>query len=137
MVLYAWKESFRTGIAHIDEQHRQFFYLLNELDQAIRFRREDDVLEPLFRELDRYVRVHFSDEEKLMEGIAYPDLPRQRREHEYFATQLGLLRSRHDNHDARIGSAALDFMSEWFMNHVINEDKQLGEFLFSNRPPVP
>lgn len=133
MVMYAWKESFRTGIDHIDTQHRQFFYLLNELGQAIEQRREDDFLDPLLRELDRYIRVHFSDEEKLMEGIGFPEIARQRSEHAYFASQLGLLQARHRNGDARIGASALEFMRDWFMNHIITEDKQFAEFLFAGR----
>ena len=50
MTKYAWKDSFRTGIDHIDSQHRQFFYLLNELDMAIEQRRADDVLDLILAE---------------------------------------------------------------------------------------
>lgn len=135
MSLYSWKESFCTGIDHIDNQHRQFFYLLNELDLAIEQRREADILDLLLRDLDRYIRIHFATEEKLMEGIGYPDLARHRKEHEYFIEQTRSLHERRDRgDDDRLGRSALMFMSDWFTNHILTEDKKYGEFLFAGRP---
>jgi hemerythrin-like metal-binding protein len=137
MTMYAWKDGFRTGIGHIDAQHRQFFYLLNEMDMAIGQRREDEVLELMLSELERYARIHFDAEEKLMEGIGYPDLPRQRKEHEYFAGQVRTLQERHRKGEERLCASALEFMRDWFMNHIITEDLKYGEFLFSGRLPPP
>ena len=136
MTKYAWKDSFRTGIDHIDSQHRQFFYLLNELDMAIEQRRADDVLDLILAELDRYARVHFDTEEKLLEGIGSPDLSRQRKEHAYFIDQVKQLHERHRNGDERIGASALEFMRDWFMNHIITEDRKYGESLFAGRQPL-
>lgn len=135
--MYAWKDGFRTGIGHIDAQHKQFYYLLNELDLAIEQRREDGILDLMLSELERYARVHFDTEEKLLEGIGYPDLPRQRSEHEYFVGQVRALRTRHKSGDERLGASALEFMRDWFMNHIITEDLKFGEFLFAGRLPLP
>jgi hemerythrin len=136
MVLYAWKDSFRTGIDHLDQQHRQFFYLLNELALTIEQRRETEVLDLVLRELDRYVRVHFSSEEKLMEGIGFPDLPRHLGEHEYFTAQIRTFQERHDRGDAQVGRSALEFMRDWFTNHILAEDRKYADFLFAGRPPL-
>ena len=136
MTLYAWKDAFRTGVDHIDGQHKQFFYLLNEMAIAIDQRREKEILDLLLADLDRYARIHFSTEEKLMEGIGYPDLPRHRQEHEYFVGQLATLHQRHDRGDERVGSSALEFMRDWFMNHILAEDLKWAERLFGGRPPL-
>jgi hemerythrin-like metal-binding protein len=136
MTLYSWKEGFRTGVEHIDGQHKQFFYLLNELSIAIEQRREKDILDLLIADLERYARVHFSTEEKLMEGMGYPDLPRHRGEHEYFAEQLAALKARQKKGEERVGASALEFMRDWFMNHILDEDLKWAGMLFSGRPPV-
>jgi hemerythrin len=45
------------------------------------------------------------------------------------------LHERHRSGDERIGASALEFMRDWFMNHIITEDRKYGESLFAGRPP--
>ena len=134
MVQLTWKESFCTGIDHIDNQHRQFFVLFNELDLAVEQRREGGILDVLLSDLDRYVHIHFADEERLMEGIGYPDLPRQRKEHEYFASEIKTQHVRLKSGDVRLGQSTLLFLRDWLTNHILTEDKKYSEFLFAGRP---
>ena len=59
-----WNQSLATGIAEIDEQHKELFNRTNRLLSGMEENRDADQLRELFLFLDQYVVRHFGDEER-------------------------------------------------------------------------
>ncbi len=76
-----WKDSFNSGHALIDKQHRGLFELANELLDAMHAAApRDEVLKVVDRLLHDIAR-HFADEEELLERAGYLSLYEHSREH--------------------------------------------------------
>jgi hemerythrin-like metal-binding protein len=81
--LIEWDDRYSVGIELIDEQHRELASQVNNLylgcqkggqEAKIFF---DLNIQPLLR----YIRYHFSSEEKMLERIKYPDLAAHIQQH--------------------------------------------------------
>lgn len=129
MELFTWKDGFATRVEEMDNQHRQFFSLLNDVNHAVERQQEKEIMNPLLATLAKYIRVHFSAEEMLLESYGYPDLAHQRKQHDFFITQVEDLSKRYESGEGMVGTGALQFMRDWFLNHILDEDKKYGEFV--------
>lgn len=136
MAFYEWKESFCTHIGPVDDQRRRFVSLLNELHEAVEQKWDKVCMDSLLSDFARYARIHFADEGKLLESVGYPYMLRHRRENEFFLSQLAEFQARNETGDAQLGNSALQFLRDWFLNHIIVEDQKYGAFLFGRRSLV-
>ena len=66
-----WSDNLLLGIAHIDEQHKGLFKLLNELYAEIDQGRGYKVLHDTIAVLAGYSKIHFISEENYMDIKAY------------------------------------------------------------------
>ncbi|MEW6721207.1 MAG: bacteriohemerythrin [Thermodesulfobacteriota bacterium] len=124
-----WKEDFCTGIDEMDEHHRNFFDYLKQLEAAAGGSKGREILEPLLKKLDDYVKHHFSEEERLLELSGFQELERQKRQHEFFAAQVADLKQQFSNGNAYIPISTLAFLKDWFLHHILESDKKYGEYI--------
>lgn len=114
-----WSERLIFGIDRVDTQHKQLFEL------AATFEGNGDeirVMQTLLQ-LTNYVKLHFGEEELLLERCGYPKLAAHRELHKQFKIMLQQLLS-----DARI--LTLDQIADrvqylingWFYNHIMIAD---------------
>jgi len=129
-----WTPAIAVGLPQVDDQHRELF------DRAGRFfataggvRQEAEVAAAL-EYLDRYIRFHFSEEERLMESLGYPGLAAHREEHEAYARRLDGLGSQFESEgDSAALMAALDgLLRLWLLEHISRADRLLAEFAASS-----
>lgn len=113
----------------MDVHHRKFFEYLAELDDAAGGNRSREVVERGLKLAEDYIKFHFSEEERLLETTGFPGLARQLREHQFFAAQIEELREKYSEGDEYLPISALAFLKDWFMHHILEEDKQYGEYL--------
>lgn len=128
-----WKNDLETGIKIIDNQHKQFFKLVNRiLDNSIK---EDDskTLIDSFAFLRYYILEHFAVEESSMIEYKYPNYAQHKNRHLYFHKEIDRLES---NLRANALSSEIAIKLEyltvnWFMNHIKVEDKKLCNYLLT------
>jgi hemerythrin-like metal-binding protein len=129
MGFFKWKDQFSVNIPEMDQQHQKFFALLNKIqDYNATQSRDPAFLDDLFRELCAYVLVHFDEEEKLLEQTGFAGLVEQKQHHQHFREQLIKLRNQHIQGQGSISQSVLNFMRDWFMDHVIQMDQKYGEY---------
>lgn len=87
----------------------------------------DEVFTVLNR-LVRYAEEHFRTEEALMEAGRYPELGRQRIEHERFLRKVFALAERLERGEAEVGDEVMAFLKAWLLGHILQEDKKLEAF---------
>jgi hemerythrin len=120
-----------TGIAEIDEQHRELFIMGN---RAL----FPDAVETSTREfadalvfLVRYVDYHFSAEEDAMEWYGYNRLKSHKKQHDRFQEDIKDV-LKHAKKEGPTKHLKLKFhymFSDWFTYHIKHMDHALAEFL--------
>lgn len=130
-----WSADLETGIAVVDQQHRQYFVLLNNyLEKASAQPADDsgffDLLEK-FDFLQKYAREHFSTEESLMQEAGFPNLDAHRWEHRYFEHHVGELyeRLKDGGFSLQLAHDVNYYINEWFVEHIRLADMAFVGFL--------
>ena len=85
---FKWKDSFSVGIKEMDDQHKDFFDILNRLGETAGGNKGMEVVGPVLRQLDEYSRHHFAEEENWLKIVGYPGLQYQKKQHEFFISQV-------------------------------------------------
>jgi hemerythrin len=133
-----WSHDYETGNSRIDLQHETFLGLVNEFQQIRLAGHDKDKLCRTLREICYYATFHFHSEENVMTDSGYPDLEAHRLHHyalleilnnKVLGLQMGL-------YDAE---SIEEFLIQWFVQHVKQEDMKIGQFLKAAtlRDPTP
>ena len=124
-VFCPWEERYELGVKIIDEQHKELVHLTNELYNACR-QGEDfarDAFQEAIKVTVKYVGVHFSTEEKIMERINYRDMVAHKAQHQEFVRKvLGEVKNFEEGKDF-VPNAFVRFLRDWILSHVSLTDK--------------
>jgi hemerythrin-like metal-binding protein len=124
-----------TGIAEIDEQHRELFRCVARVRDAA-FAADDSELDRTIAFLREYVDFHFRAEERFMEAQRFPDLARHRQEHH--AMLAAVVEIEQDHHRQAGGTESLArierFLSDWLRTHIGVTDQAMARFVRRARP---
>jgi len=126
---FNWSEAYSVGVTTMDEQHKRFFVMINELHQALKQARGAEVLGGILNELARYTEYHFSAEEAAMEAACYPDLPRHKEYHNQFIAKVAEFQRRFNSGDRSIIVDAMNAVKDWLVHHIQNVDKKYGPYV--------
>lgn len=122
---FEWKSDYETGDSTVDEQHQYLFKLANSLLVT-----GASECKPIITELYEYTRVHFKDEEKIMEEFKYPDLEDHKKLHINLILNLNNLSENFvESEESRNDLAAV--FGNWIINHILNEDLRFANFVAS------
>jgi len=123
-----WSLKYNVGIAEIDYQHKYFLKLINRLALNHEFLKETGLIQAHLSELDKYTRFHFKSEENIMNLVGYSDLECHRQLHRDLIDKLS-----YQSYQAQISTKNMSefiiFLKDWFLNHTVNQDKKLSEYI--------
>ena len=126
-----WNNNLSTGIVSIDNQHQELFDRINKL--VISMKEGKGKLEVIktLDFLEEYVIKHFNEEEEIQNKTNYPLLDIQHIQHEDFKSDLKEFRRVFETHGASTVLALniQESLVNWLKNHIMNLDKDLGDFL--------
>lgn len=114
-----WTPDLSTGVSSIDDQHKQLFLWLAELQSATEDQRTLFGVYVITR-LKHYIREHFAAEEALMRAAAYPGLDQHIAEHAVFRARLEELQLKSIGED--ISEDTVRFLTEWLVHHITCTD---------------
>jgi hemerythrin len=126
-----WTQDMCVGVPALDEQHQHILSLLNELIAAYTSEDAFDEVADKLALFSRRVHEHFLDEEKVQANIAYPDLERHRGEHRAYNTRVTWLHRRTIASDEALPHELLEFLRDWWEEHILVEDTKYRDFLES------
>lgn len=129
----SWTEDLSVGVGLIDEQHRTWFDKADQLFEAGKKGQAKEFVGQMLDFLDDYTKKHFSDEEKYMLSINYPEYDRQKTLHAAFIGQLANLKKEFNESGGNILVVlnANQMVVDWLVKHISNEDKKIGAFVKS------
>jgi|TARA_Y100000310_G_scaffold286289_1_gene310321 hemerythrin len=130
-----WSESFSVGVKTLDDQHKTLIAMINALIDASDGEDASDVLSASIASMIEYAATHFDEEERLMLEYDYPDYETQRRQHGEFIAKTGEFIERTAKfgadgglHVSSISDEALDYLQEWWLHHILEEDMEYKSF---------
>ncbi|MCB1177014.1 MAG: bacteriohemerythrin, partial [Leptospiraceae bacterium] len=127
-----WNDDWRTGIELVDYQHKILFEIVNELEKAIFFQREREVLKKIFHNLKVYTITHFSLEEAFMFRASYPDFEEHKYQHKLFIEEINKGEKSLQEADISSSNEILKFLCDWLTIHIQKSDRDgYAPFLFS------
>lgn len=129
--MYEFKEEFLTGIEQIDKEHKKLFAIAEELYQL---KHEEfipdkyDNIRAILIELKAYTMTHFDHEEAYMESIGYKRMFTQKVQHDQLREVINSwnLDAIDENQDDAIDEM-LQTVTDWLVNHILNQDKLIGK----------
>lgn len=131
MPLIEWNESLSVGIAEFDNQHKELVRMLNELFDAMKVGKGNDVLRPILEKLSAYVVTHFNAEEKKLAQVGYPLYATHKQEHAALTTKLNDFKQKFTIGQAGLSVQLMNFLKDWLINHIKGTDMKYKEFLNS------
>lgn len=124
-------ETMALGIPIIDEQHKKFLNIINQLQSIIYSSSQKEKLIDIIDELIDYAIFHFKTEEDLFEKFDYEFKEEHKKEHKKFfdkflelkkITEIELLSLR--KNAIEIANEIYIFIIDWFLNHIAGTDKK-------------
>ena len=129
MAFVQWSDRLSVGVDVIDEQHKKLVSIINKLYDAMKDRKGSGILTEVLSELIEYTKYHFTTEEALMKGNAYPNYQAHKSSHSQLVEKVMDLEL-----DLKAGKIALSvqvfqFLKDWLVNHIQGEDKKYTPYL--------
>lgn len=126
---YEFKEEYCVGVTLIDEEHRELFRIIQQVDGLVRMGVTDGdfvEIQEIMERLKNYTKEHFADEEEYMQSIGYERLTAQKYAHEAFIEKIEQLDYEAIKKNAQDGMEQLiEFLTQWLINHIVHMDKQI------------
>lgn len=122
-----WSEEYNIGVESIDEQHKQLFEIANKIYDLLKNKlvtdKYDSILE-IIEELRNYTSYHFEAEEDYMQTIQYKRFLSQKIAHNDFLEKIANIDLKKiDNGQNEYLIGILDFVCDWLVHHIIEEDR--------------
>ena len=124
MPIFTWSDSYSVGAPGIDAQHKKLFDMINNLHEAMGQGKGKEALGKILDGLMDYTRVHFSDEEKMLEKVNYPDLAIQKTQHAAFVQKIAELQKDYKSGKITMTLPTMEFLKDWLLNHILVVDKK-------------
>ncbi|MCG0274860.1 MAG: bacteriohemerythrin [Thermosediminibacteraceae bacterium] len=126
-----WTEDLSTGIAMIDEQHKELFKRVNDLMSACAKGKGKEEIVKVMEFLKEYVVMHFGAEEKCMQETGFPDYKAHKKQHDGFVEEFKQFKNKMEQSGPSVDLVVKinHFLVDWLINHIKKKDKALGAFL--------
>lgn len=125
MALIMWSDDYSVGIDCLDTDHISLVGIINQIDEATRYKADKAVISGLLKALIDHTRNHFQREEAVLRSLGYGGLDEHKALHRAMADKLARLCEDYERGaDAALGDDALEFLCAWFDEHVLEIDRR-------------
>ena len=125
-----WKSEYNIGNLKIDQEHQKLFAIARKTLSVIKLNNDEQEIgkiKELITELFTYVGTHFSNEQKYMKEVKYPELENHIILHKNLLDMLTNLISKLNSMNLKeIEQSLYSFIEEYFIRHIILEDKKIN-----------
>ena len=130
MTVIKWDDSYSVGVKVIDDQHKHFIGLINDVYKVLESKNTKK-LPDVIADLTDYADHHFKTEEEYFDKFHYPDADIHKSAHAELQSKVdGFINRQGD--PVAIGFDLLYFLERWLLIHFKGTDKKFAEFLKQN-----
>ena len=120
-----WDPALETGYSQVDEQHKELYALVNDLNAAALVGASDVQIGHILSRILRYASTHFETEQALMELTDYPAAPDHIAIHSDFARTAQSLAEAYGAGHGKTVLELATFMQDWLETHIQSQDHPL------------
>ena len=131
MPAIVWSDEYSINVKEMDDQHKKLADIINEFDDAVQAREEEDILKITLENLMDYTETHFTREEELMMQHKYPAFDVHKEEHNSLTHAVIALYKMYKNDDKDTATKIAFLLVHWLLDHIMKEDKKYGAYLNS------
>jgi hemerythrin-like metal-binding protein len=131
MALFEWNDLFSVKVPSIDEQHKELINYINKLHEAMLEGKAKNEIAPILTGLIDYTKMHFAHEEELFSKYNYYETQEHTEIHRNLEQQVIDFKARFDSGEANLSTDLMEFLKDWLMNHIMDEDKKYEDCLTS------
>jgi len=131
MPAIVWSDEYSINVKEMDDQHKKLADIINEFDNAVQAREEEDILKITLENLMDYTETHFTREEELMMQHKYPAFDVHKEEHNSLTHEVIALYKMYKNDDKDTATKIAFLLGHWLLDHIMKEDKKYGAYLNS------
>jgi hemerythrin len=121
-----WKSFYTVGDAAIDNEHKRLLGMIDDLYVATQMGHDPTRVQDILERLADYTTIHFDHEERVMRGCAYPDFDAHKAMHSEMQRRVLELQA---NPNAVAEGDLLQFLKNWWVRHIQNQDKAYAPYL--------
>lgn len=132
MALFEWNEMFSVNVESIDSQHKVLINYVNQLHDAMMEGKAQAEVAPILDGLVSYTASHFKHEEDMFQQYNYSDTQEHKKIHAELVAQVLEFKAKFTEGEVTLSSDLMEFLKEWLMNHIMQEDKKYVDCLVSN-----
>jgi len=129
---FVWRDEYSVGIPSIDDQHKQFFLITDEIIDLLL--KKDKTMEELRAsafKLGDYASYHLKTEEGYFDHLNYPDAPRHVHEHDLYRQKVAYYLRELEKPEVdvpRLAEEIANYSITWLSHHILQTDKQYTIF---------
>jgi len=133
MKQFEWTPALSTGVAFIDVQHKELIRAINDLGKDLEQGQGASSIKKTVSFLKYYAEWHFGHEEDCAAKHQCPIAETNKQAHAKFLAMVDKLANdlRTTDNPEAVAKEAHDLLSDWFENHIMKIDKQIGECVSS------
>jgi hemerythrin len=124
--LITWSRIFKFGIKAIDDQHKEFIDLVNDMFYHATGNKEQEheYFNKVIQKVVQYLKTHFETEEKLMRAIHYPGYAEHKKVHDGFILNVHYNIWNFETEKRYNLLSFTKFLKNWVLSHIGVMDKQ-------------
>lgn len=122
MAYFEWKETFSTGNAEVDGQHKILIEHVNKLYEAMMEGKGKQQLEETLDALIKYVDYHFTTEEQHFTQIDYPEKQHHIQEHQGLRNKVLDFQQQFKAGRTLLSTELLHVLTSWVRDHILKVD---------------
>lgn len=127
--LIAWEDAYSIGNEKIDSEHKKLFEIASDLNNYTN--NKEEVTE-IIKELIKYTRLHFTNEENFMKSVSYKNLENHKKLHKNMIDILNkIVEQFNDKPLEETISSLVTLVNKNILNHILVEDKKVHHILKS------
>ena len=121
-----WNKSLETGIAAIDDQHKELFRQAKILFDGS----NSDRVSQTLHFLEDYVQKHFRDEQSMHIKARYPKLEQHKKMHADFVAAFKEMQKEYDSdgNQLQVLLKINKTFGDWLRNHIMVHDKEFAAY---------
>jgi len=136
MAVIIWNKLFEFDVPEMDKQHRTLVEIMNRLVDSMESADGKIKILALMEVASQYVVNHFTDEEKLMTDIGYPELEKQQKLHKEIIEKMLIFKKGIESGEIISVKGTIEELRELFKTHIFVEDRKYGYF-YHNSEMLP
>jgi hemerythrin-like metal-binding protein len=129
MAELSWSDRHAVGLQGIDDEHEELFEAVRGLESAMGGSAEPAEMGALLKKLVAATGKHFASEEAAMREAKFPGLALHAANHQLLLEKVEAFAARHSRSGAVVNEHALNFLRNWLLHHMENDDARLGAWL--------